>query len=101
MNTFGRVALCGYISMYNLNPEEFHKTTNIQPIIVGAQLKVEGFLVFRWVDRWMEGIKKNLQWIKEGKLKYPETVTEGFENMFDAFSGMMRGENYGKAIVKV
>nr|CAD7394415.1 unnamed protein product [Timema cristinae] len=36
-----------------------------------------------------------------GKLKYYETVTEGFENTVKAFIGMLRGENMGKAVVKV
>jgi prostaglandin reductase 1 len=36
------------------------------------QLKMEGFSVKRWHDRWNEGIKQNLQWIKE--------VTENFKN---------------------
>ncbi|ENN76632.1 hypothetical protein YQE_06852, partial [Dendroctonus ponderosae] len=54
--------------------------------IVLQQLKLEGFIVSRWNNRWMEGIHQNLQWIKQGKLKYRETVTEGFENMFKAFT---------------
>ena len=37
----------------------------------------------------------------QGKLKYRETVTEGFDNMFDAFLGLFTGENTGKAVVKV
>jgi prostaglandin reductase 1 len=36
----------------------------------------------------------------QGKLVYHETVTEGFENMVTAFTGMLRGENVGKAVVK-
>ena len=36
----------------------------------------------------------------QGKLKYRETVTEGFDNMFDAFAGLFKGENIGKAVVK-
>ena len=36
----------------------------------------------------------------QGKLKYEETVTNGFENMFDAFLGLFTGENLGKAVVK-
>jgi len=36
----------------------------------------------------------------QGKLKYNETVTEGFDNMFDAFSGLFSGKNLGKAAVK-
>jgi prostaglandin reductase 1 len=36
----------------------------------------------------------------QDKLIYRETVTEGFENMVEAFIGMLRGENVGKAVVK-
>ncbi len=36
----------------------------------------------------------------QGKLKAYETVTEGFNNMFDAFLGLFKGENTGKAVVK-
>ena len=34
-------------------------------------------------------------------MKFRETVTEGFENMPMAFIGVLKGENIGKAIVKV
>ena len=30
-----------------------------------------------------------------------EHVTVGFENMFDAFLGLFRGDNIGKAVIKV
>jgi len=36
----------------------------------------------------------------QGKLKYNEQVTEGFDKMFDAFMGLFTGENLGKAVVK-
>lgn len=62
---------------------------------------MEGFMVTRWNHRWMEGIKQNLQWIKEDQLKYHETITFGFSNMVKAFIGMLKGYNIGKAIVKV
>ena len=38
-------------------------------------------------------------WIGSGELKYNETVVEGIENGFDAFIGLLRGENTGKMIV--
>ena len=37
----------------------------------------------------------------QGKLKYKEHTTQGFDNMFDAFMGLLTGENTGKAVVKV
>lgn len=55
----------------------------------------------RWTDRWMEGLNQMLEWLQEGKIKYHETVTDGFENMPRAFIEMLRGMNTGKAIVKV
>lgn len=62
---------------------------------------MEGFVVSRWQDRYMEGLKQNHKWLQQGELKYKETITEGFENMFDAFVGMLQGKNFGKALVKV
>jgi hypothetical protein len=33
--------------------------------VLQKELQMEGFSVKRWHDRWDEGIKQNLQWIKE------------------------------------
>ncbi|PSN29576.1 Prostaglandin reductase 1 [Blattella germanica] len=98
MRDFGRVAICGSISSYN--EKETPLAPVVQPFVVGKQLKMEGFIVSRWKDRWMEGINQNLKWIQEGKLKWKETVTTGFENIPKAFIGMLKGENTGKAVVK-
>ncbi|XP_014481395.1 PREDICTED: prostaglandin reductase 1-like [Dinoponera quadriceps] len=101
MRLFGRVAVCGSISSYDADITSLPQCTILQPALLFNQLKMEGFIVNRWKDRWLEGIQQNLQWIQEGKLTYRETITKGFENMFDAFIGMMRGQNIGKAIVQV
>ncbi|XP_015179974.1 PREDICTED: prostaglandin reductase 1-like [Polistes dominula] len=101
MNPFGRIAVCGSISSYNTDHSTLPKCTLLQPAMVFNQLKMEGFVVTRWNDQWQEGIKQNLQWINEGKIKSKETITKGFENMFHAFYEMMKGQNIGKAIVQV
>ncbi|KAK2577980.1 hypothetical protein KPH14_008414 [Odynerus spinipes] len=101
MNSFGRISVCGSISSYNEDHSSLPKCTQIQAAMVFKQLKMEGFVVTRWNDQWQEGIQKNLQWIREGKVRYRETVTKGFENMFEAFSEMLKGKNVGKAIVQV
>lgn len=72
----------------------------LQPAFVFKQIKMEGFLVTRWLDRWMEGITEVHKWIKDGKVKYRESVVEGFENMPTALIEMLRGANTGKAVVK-
>lgn len=98
MNDFGRISVCGGISGYN---GEKAKGNVIQLNIVFKQLSIQGFLVGRWTDRWLEGIQQNLQWVLDGKIKYKETRTKGFENMFKAFTDMLKGGNIGKAIVEV
>jgi len=99
MNLFGRISVCGSISAYNADEKTFPQAPIIQPAMVFKQLKMEGFVVTRWQNEWSVGIEQNLKWIKEGKLKARETVTEGFENMPKAFIEMLRGKNFGKAVI--
>ena len=118
MKLYGRVSVCGAISAYNATSPTL--APSIEPILVFKQLRMEGFLVQRWVDRHEEGANQMLQWIKEvscsdwfrirtfqipisdpkGKIKAKETYTEGFENMPQAFIDMLAGSNTGKAIIK-
>lgn len=80
---------------------EWPKVPILQPTFVFRQLKMEGFIVSRWADKWFQGITQLKKWTDEGKLKYRETVTDGFENMPTALIEMLQGQNFGKAIVKV
>lgn len=103
MTDFGRVALCGAISTYNHEDKGILKADSpYSPMLmISKQLRVEGFIVLRWQSRWMEGLNQLKQWVVEGKVKYRETVTEGFNNMPQAFIGLFHGDNIGKAIVSV
>ncbi len=55
----------------------------------------------RFADRHAEGLAEMAQWLREGRLKYRETVVEGLENTPQAFIDMMRGQNVGKMVVHV
>lgn len=72
----------------------------IQPIIIAKQLKVEGFIVNRWFNRWSDGVDQLSKWISLGQLKYRETISNGFQSLPTAFIGMLRGKNIGKALVE-
>lgn len=74
--------------------------TVIQPAIVEKQLKIEGFVVTRWISRWNEGITQLHEWIRNGEIIYRETIMDGFDNLPEAFIGLLRGKNFGKALVK-
>ena len=63
MNTFGRVAVCGAISQYNLTePPKFHPVSSL---ILLHQLRVEGFEVDRWLSQWPDAFKELAKWIEE------------------------------------
>ncbi|XP_053678440.1 prostaglandin reductase 1-like [Anopheles nili] len=98
MNLYGRISVCGTVSSYNGTPS---LVSDPQRDFVSKQVRQEGFVVFRWQHRWMEGIKQLLEWIDQGKLVHRETVYEGFDNAPIAFVSMLRGDNIGKAVLKV
>lgn len=102
MNLFGRVAVCGAIASYNDTRDDRLLEPPLQPLLVTNQLRMEGFVVWRWMraGRWNEGLQQLAQWMDEGKIKTRETIMEGFENLPTAFIGMLSGDNTGKMIVK-
>lgn len=99
MKNFGRIAVCGAVSLYNDSNPQTGPYQQLTMIV--KQLKMEGFMMARWEHKNDESLRRMLTWMQEGKLKCTEHVTTGFENMPAAFMGMLQGENIGKAIVKV
>ena len=58
--------------------------------------KIEGFVVFDYVQRWPEAKAKMAEWIAEGKLKPRFTVVEGLEKAPEALGMLFTGGNVGK-----
>ncbi|XP_018328857.1 prostaglandin reductase 1 [Agrilus planipennis] len=101
MNKFGRISVSGSISAHNVESGEEPKASIVQRHLVLRQLKMEGFMVTRWRDEWFEIINQNLQWLREGKLKYKEHIVCGFDNFPKAVVDLMTGANTGKVILNV
>ena len=98
LNIGARIVICGQISQYNLERPEptFHPAT-----LIVYRARMEGFLINDYAHRFDEGAIRLARWVAEGKIRWREDVTEGLENAPAAFMGMLRGENRGKALVKV
>ena len=62
---------------------------------------MQGFVIFDYVDRHPEGIQQLAEWLQQDKLKYTETIREGFNNIPQAFLDLFKGKNKGKMVVKV
>lgn len=67
MRQFGRISVCGAVSMYNETSPTLAPC--IEPVMVFKELKMEGFLIHRWLGRYEEGMRQMAQWIKEVRLK--------------------------------
>jgi hypothetical protein len=40
-------------------------------------------------------------WLREGRIKYREDITDGLENAPHELIGLLKGENFGKKIIRV
>jgi NADPH-dependent curcumin reductase len=98
MNPFSRIALCGLISEYNAT--EARGIRNVRMLLVN-RIKLQGFIISDHTERWPAILSEIAGLIKAGKLKYRESVTQGLENAPQAFIGLLKGENFGKQVVKL
>lgn len=99
LNQFGRIVVCGAISMYNAT--EMPMGPRVEGFLIKKSALMQGFIVSDFSDKFSEGAKQLGQWLKEGKLTYEETVVEGFDSIPQAFIDLFTGKNKGKMIVKV
>ena len=99
LNRGARIILCGQISLYCLDQPDVGPRP--QPYLLVNRALMQGFIITDYAPRFSEGVTQLASWVAEGKLKYAETIVEGFENTPQAFIGLFSGDNLGKQIVKV
>jgi NADPH-dependent curcumin reductase CurA len=102
LNVGGRVVLCGLMSEYNAYgaPDGALGQIQAERIMVSRAL-VQSFLVLDNAHRFPEAIEYLGVLIRQGRLKYEETVVDGLEHARDALNDMFAGSNIGKLLVKV
>ncbi|HEX3877716.1 MAG TPA: NADP-dependent oxidoreductase [Bryobacteraceae bacterium] len=99
LNQRARVAVCGQISQYASEEPSMGPRWLGQLIL--KQARVEGFLVRQFSDRFEEAYRQLGNWLRDGKIRYRESVVDGIENAPKAIVGMLEGHNIGKQLVKV
>jgi len=97
MNKFGRIPVCGLISMYNdwssAGPKMYRN-------ILMKTLTVSGFLVSDYAERFGESLEALGQWIAEGKIKFKVDVEQGIENAPSAVNKLLSGEHNGELVIQ-
>ena len=112
LNNRCRVPVCGYIAHYNLTDGEARPTPPQRLRAaglprLGKDSRTDGFRFFTFAELAAEhpaaeeALAEMSGWIHDGRLKYRESVTDGLESSIGAFIGMLRGENFGKTMVRV
>lgn len=97
MNPFGRIALCGLISGYDGGP----KPLNNVRLLLTMRLTLRGFIVSEHIEFWPQGLKELGMLVATGKLKFRESVAQGLASAPEAFTGLLKGKNFGKQLVKL
>ncbi|WP_406685775.1 NADP-dependent oxidoreductase [Rossellomorea vietnamensis] len=99
LNKHARIPVCGAISSYNKTDRDLGP--RVQSRLIKSSALMKGFVVNDYNDRFKEGATKLGEWLSQGKLQYEETITEGLDNVTDAFLGLFQGKNIGKQLVKI
>ncbi len=99
LRVHGRVVACGAVSQ--LNATEPTEGPRNLALVVGKRLRIEGFIVSDHNDRMPAFLGEVGPWVRDGSVRFRETIVEGIENAPAAFIGLLAGENIGKMLVKV
>ena len=102
-NRFARVPLCGLIAQYNgVGQAESDRLAETLRVMLTKNMTVRGFFNTEFVEDYHpEFLRVVSAAITDGRITYREDVTEGLERAPEAFLRMLRGQNFGKALVKV
>ncbi|MEN3976948.1 NADP-dependent oxidoreductase [Emcibacter sp. SYSU 3D8] len=96
MRLGGRIVVCGAISQYEREPSPC--VPNIADFI-GKRLTMRGFSVRDHAAEINDYIDEAAGWLRDGKLKYRETIVAGIENAPAAFARLFSGDNFGKLVI--
>jgi NADPH-dependent curcumin reductase len=104
LNPFSRVPVCGLIADYNALSGDVpgpNRMPALMRAILVKRLTLRGFIVRDFAARQPAFLKDMSLWLREGKVKHREFVTEGLASAPEAFIGLLKGANFGKQLVRV
>lgn len=104
LNPFARVPVCGLVSGYNATslPEGPDRVPQLMGTVLRKSLTLRGFIQTEFVERLTEPFVRDMTgWVADGSVRYREDVVDGLDNAVEAFRGLLRGDNFGKLVIKV
>ncbi|KAG0036366.1 hypothetical protein BGZ82_004304 [Podila clonocystis] len=99
LNLHGRVVACGHISVYN--GQESHGIRNLLQVIA-QRITIRGFIMTDFEKEEGENFRREFnEYLLKGDIIYKEDTTESLDGASEAFIGMLKGANFGKAVIKI
>ncbi len=103
LNSFARIPVCGLIAHYN--DTGLRRGLDRLPLLMRdvlvKRLTFRGFIVIDFQSQFADFISDMSGWLREGRVKYREDVTDGIENAPRELIGLLKGENFGKKLIRV
>lgn len=99
MNDFGRIALCGAISQYNVTTAQPGPNNLVKA--VAKRLSLRGYIVLDHDELRAEWISLASSWLADGSLTDTHTSVDGIDHALEAFTNLSRGANVGKMLVRL
>jgi len=94
-----RFVICGGISQYN---QAVQKGPQNYLMIVSMRIRMEGFIVFDYLNQYPQARRDLAKWLDEGNIKTKDTIVKGgLKEAPRALSQLFDGVNTGKLMVQV
>ena len=99
INRKARIIICGAISQYN-NTTPVKGPANYLSLLVN-RARMEGIVVFDYVERFPVAVAELAGLMKAGQLKSKEDVVVGLNTFPETLLKLFNGENFGKLVLQV
>ena len=102
LNEFARVPVCGLAANYNATslPEGPDRSGALMGQVLAKSLTLRGFIQREFAPTMFEDFQREMSaWVASGEVRYHEDVTIGLDRAPEAFVGMLKGRNLGKALI--
>ena len=98
LNANARVPICGQISQYNSRERQGLRNVGV---ILDKCVRLQGFRIGNHLVRRDQALGELMAWYRADRLKWHETVAEGFELAPAALINLLSGGNVGKQVVRL
>ena len=94
-----RVIICGTASVASWNPAPLGP--RVERHLLVKRARMQGFLIFDYVDRYAEGLRQLTEWVRAGRIHFREDILDGIEQAPASIAGLYQGDNLGKRLIRI